>query len=49
VGQSGASALGWYRKAAEAGHADAQFNLGALYLKGLGVAKSEAEAEVSVQ
>jgi len=34
----------WYRKAAEQGHADAQFYLGGCYLSGTGVAKDEAEA-----
>ncbi|WP_371926156.1 hypothetical protein [Pseudomonas sp. LPB0260] len=31
--------MAWYRKAAEQGNANAQFNLGARYANGLGVAK----------
>src|SRR5438309_9048594 len=34
----------WYRKAAEQGHADAQFALGACYANGRGVGKDEVEA-----
>ena len=34
----------WYRKAAEQGNADGQFNLGACYRDGTGVGKDEAEA-----
>jgi hypothetical protein len=37
-------ALDWYRKAAEAGFAPAQFNLGRLYAAGTGVPKDFAEA-----
>jgi TPR repeat protein len=32
-------AVTWYRKAAEQGHAEAQFNLGVCYVKGKGVVK----------
>ena len=39
-----AEAVKWYRKAADQGHASAQFNLGLMYAKGEGVAKDEAEA-----
>jgi len=38
--------LSWYRRAAEAGHAAAQFNLGVCYRNGEGVAK-DAEQAVS--
>ena len=34
----------WYRRAAEAGHADAQFNLGYMYNTGEGVAQDYTEA-----
>ncbi len=34
-------AIKWYRKAANTGHADAQFSLGYCYLNGLGVATDE--------
>jgi TPR repeat protein len=34
----------WYRKAAEQGDADAQFNLGGLYADGQGVKRSYAQA-----
>jgi len=34
----------WFRKAAEAGHADAQFELGMLYAKGMGVPENQTEA-----
>ncbi len=39
-----AEAVRWYRKAAEQGYAQAQFNLGVVYANGRGVAKDEAEA-----
>ncbi|MDT8364542.1 MAG: tetratricopeptide repeat protein [Nitrosomonas sp.] len=39
-----ASAAGWFFRAAEQGHADAQFNLGLLYLNGEGVAQNTATA-----
>jgi TPR repeat protein len=34
----------WYHKAAEQGHADAQFNLGWCFMYGQGVAKDPVEA-----
>lgn len=37
-------AIKWYRKAAKAGHADAQFSLGYCYLNGQGVATDEEVA-----
>ena len=39
-----AKAVEWYRKAAEQGLAEAQYNLGVMYLNGTGVAKDEAKA-----
>jgi TPR repeat protein len=36
--------LGWYRKAAEQGHAAAQSDLAAMYAKGLGVRQDYTEA-----
>jgi len=36
-------AVGWFRKAAEQGHADAQYRLGEAYRFGSGVAQDEAE------
>jgi len=44
--QDAAQAVSWYRRAAEAGHTDAQFCLGVCYAKGAGVAK-DAEQSVS--
>ena len=38
----------WFRKAAENGFADAQFNLAIMLLNGQGVAKNEAEAGKSI-
>jgi len=38
------NAAEYFRKAAEDGHADAQFNLGILYIKGLGVPKNNEDA-----
>ena len=37
-------ALKWYRKAAEQGHAIAQYIVGHSYLRGKGVTKDDAEA-----
>jgi TPR repeat protein len=37
-------AVKWYRKAAEQGHADAQYNLGVMYYKGQGVPQDYTEA-----
>ena len=39
-----AEAVGWYRRAAEQGHARAQYNLGGMYAEGLGVPQDAAEA-----
>jgi len=46
VAKDAEQAVSWYRRAAEAGHADAQFNLGVCYVNGDGVAK-DAEQAVS--
>src|SRR6478735_8243030 len=35
--------LNWYRKAADQGIADAQFNVGSFYFNGTGIARDEAE------
>ena len=37
-------AVKWYRKAAEQGHTEAQFNLGYCYANGQGVGKDKVEA-----
>ena len=37
-------ALKWYRKAAEQGYAEAQYDLGFMYANGLGFEKIEVEA-----
>jgi uncharacterized protein len=37
-------AIGWYRKAAERGHADAQYNLGLMYYDGQGTPLDPSEA-----
>lgn len=42
--QDYAEALTWYRRAAEQGHADAQYEIGHLYHNGHGVSQSYAEA-----
>ena len=44
VSESDAEAFKWYRKAAEQGYADAQYNLGNMYDKGRGVPEDKAEA-----
>jgi hypothetical protein len=44
VAQDFQQAAEWYRKAAEQGHAQAQFNLGELYRVGKGVAQDYIEA-----
>ena len=44
VPQDRAEAARWYRKAAEQGDADAQFNLGLMYHNGQGVPQDHAEA-----
>ena len=42
--QDYAAAVKWYRRAADAGSAAAQNNLGGMYLRGLGVAQDDREA-----
>ena len=42
--QDYAEAVKWYRKAAEQGYADAQYNLGSCYYNGKGVPQNYAEA-----
>jgi uncharacterized protein len=44
VPQNYAAAVGWYRKAADQGDADAQFNLGYMYANGQGVPQDYAAA-----
>ena len=44
VPQDDAQAVAWYRKAADQGHAAAQFNLGAMYDNGRGVPQDYVEA-----
>jgi TPR repeat protein len=44
LSQDYAEALQWFRKAAEHGHAQAQYNLGNMYLKGQGVTQDREEA-----
>lgn len=44
MGDGDATAAYWYRKAAELGHAAAQFNLGCMCEDGVGVRASDAEA-----
>jgi hypothetical protein len=44
VAQSDVEAARWYRKAADQGHADAQYNLWNVFDEGHGVAQSNAEA-----
>ena len=44
VPENDAEAVKWFRKAAEQGDADAQYNLGVMYANGEGVLKDEAEA-----
>jgi uncharacterized protein len=46
VPQDYAEALPWYRKAAEQGDANAQFNLGAMYAQGHGVPRDNVEAHM---
>lgn len=38
--------VSWYRKAADQGHAKAQFNLGLMYANGQGVPQSNIQAHV---
>jgi TPR repeat protein len=42
-------AVKWYRKAADQGHASAQYNLGLMYAYGEGVLKSMAQAKYWIQ
>ena len=42
-------AVAWYRKAAEQGHSDAQFNLGIMYANGEGVLKDMKLAKKFIQ
>jgi TPR repeat protein len=44
VTQNNAQALAWFRKAAEQGSAQAQDNLGAMFMNGQGVARDDAQA-----
>ena len=44
VPENNAEAFKWFRKAAEQGHAKAQYNLGLMYDKGQGVPQDYAEA-----
>ena len=44
VGQSYATAVKWYRKAADQGCQQAQYNLGCMYKNGEGVGQSNATA-----
>ena len=39
-------AFNWYRKAAEQGHPNAQFNLGVIYAKGRGIDRNTEEARI---
>ena len=38
-------AVSWYRKAADSGHADAQYSLGSCYDDGIGVETDKLEAK----
>ena len=42
--QADAEAVDWFKKAAEQGHRESQFNLGMAYMKGTGVLQSFSEA-----
>jgi TPR repeat protein len=44
VAEDKAEAMRWFRKAAEQGHSDAQYNLGNSYCNGEGVAEDKVEA-----
>ena len=46
VAKDGKEAVVWFRRAADQGHAQAQFNLGLMYDEGEGVAKDGQEAVV---
>jgi len=45
VALDAASAVSWYRRAAERGYPQAQNNLGVMYDQGRGIAEDDAEAE----
>ena len=42
--QDHAEAVRWYRLAAVQGHTDAQFNLGVMYVQGIGMTQDNARA-----
>jgi TPR repeat protein len=44
VNQDKGQAVQWYRKAAEQGYANAQYNLGVIYDKGDGVSQDKGQA-----
>ncbi len=44
VAQDYVAAVRWFRAAAEQGNAEAQYDLGLMYLEGLGVTQDKAEA-----
>ena len=44
--QDAAGAVAWYRRAAEQGHARAQYNLGGMYAEGRGVPPDAVEAHM---
>ena len=44
VTEDDAEAVKWYRKAADQGHASAQYNLGLMYQYGKGVPENKSEA-----
>ena len=44
-----AKALMWYEKAAEQGHASAQFNCGVMYYNGQGTAVDDSKAKAWLQ
>jgi hypothetical protein len=46
VPQDDAEAARWYRKAAEQGYAEAQFNLGSMYYHGYGVPQDYVQAHM---
>ena len=44
IAEDDAEGAKWYRRAAEQGDAEAQFNLGLMYARGEGIAEDDAEA-----
>jgi uncharacterized protein len=46
VPQNDAEAMKWYRKAADQGYRDAQFNLASMYASGLGVPQDYVQAHM---